>query len=81
MRQGGGLNRHAGQPAQSDIGSSKDGVTYANGAPPKALVPAHSAHVGYGFLTVAVEAHKITLVYTLVQGNHRQPFETATVQF
>jgi hypothetical protein len=40
---------------------------------------AHASNIGYGYLTVTVTPAELRLAYTLVQGNHRQPFETTTV--
>jgi hypothetical protein len=74
-----GAGGHAVTPAPDDINFSSGEVTYANGAPQKALVPAHDSRVGYGYLTVTVKPAEVVLAYTLVQDSHRQPFETTTI--
>jgi hypothetical protein len=74
-----GAGGHAVQPAPSNVNFTVGDVTYANGAPQKGLVPAHASDIGYGYLTVSVDTKKVDLAYTIVQGNHRQPFETTTV--
>jgi Icc-related predicted phosphoesterase len=67
------------EPAPPNFGYSKGGVTYENGAPPKGLAQAHDTQNGYGFLTVTVKPKNISILYTMVQDNHRQPFETTNV--
>ena|SRR5437588_3182262 len=67
------------EPAPPNFGVSKDGVTYENGAPAKALVAPHQSHSGYGFLTITVKPKQLSILYTMVQDNHRQPFETTIV--
>ncbi len=61
---GGGI---APQPAPAPIGVTSDGVRYANGI------------TGYGYLTVTVSAKKLTMVFTQTDGNHRQVFETTSI--
>jgi hypothetical protein len=67
------------QPAPSGIGNVVGDVTYANGSPPKGLVQPNQPHTGYGYMTVAVRKSSVKFVYVIVQGNHRQPFETITI--
>ena len=74
-----GAGGHAVEPAPNNFNFTVGDVTYANGAPPKALVPAHASTAGYGYLTVTVRGDAIDLAYVLVDGNHRQPFETTHV--
>jgi hypothetical protein len=74
-----GAGGYGAEPAPPNFGFSKDGVTYANGAPARALVDAHERNAGYGFLTVTVKPKQLQILYTTVQDNHRQPFETTTV--
>lgn len=67
------------QPAPSGIGHSVEDVTYVNGSPPKGLVQSNQPHTGYGYLTVKVKKKSMEFTFIIVQGNHRQPFETLTV--
>jgi hypothetical protein len=67
------------QPAPSGIGHSVGDVTYVNGSPPKGLVQSNQPHTGYGYLTVKVKKKSLEFTFIIVQGNHRQPFETLTV--
>jgi len=67
------------QPAPSGIGYSKGDVTYVNGSPPKGLVPSNQPATGYGYMMVKVKKKSVEFVFVIVQGNHRQPFETVTV--
>ncbi len=67
------------QPAPSGIGHSVDDVTYVNGSPPKGLVQSNLPRTGYGYLTVKARKKSLAFTFTIVQGNHRQPFETVTV--
>lgn len=67
------------QPAPSGIGYAKGDVTYANGSPPKGLVSPNQPHTGYGYMTVKVRKSSVEFVFIIVQGNHRQPFETIAV--
>src|SRR5262249_43794474 len=76
-----GAGGHAVEPAPGNFNFTVGDVTYANGAPSRGLVPAHSAHVGYGYLTVAIDAKNIDLAYTIVDSNHRQAFETTRVPY
>lgn len=74
-----GAGGHAVEPAPNNFNFTAGDVTYANGAPHKGLVPVHGANVGYGYLTVTIDAKKISLAYALVDGNHKQAFETTQV--
>jgi len=74
-----GAGGHAAQPVPNNFGFTKDGVTYVNGAPQKGLLQPHAGDVGYGFLTTTVTKKEIRLLYSIVQGNHRQPLETTVV--
>lgn len=67
------------QPAPSGIGHTEGDVTYVNASPPKGLVQPHQPHTGYGYLLVKVRAKTLEFTFIIVQGNHRQPFETVTV--
>jgi len=67
------------QPAPSGIGHSEGDVTYVNGSPPKGLVQSNQPHTGYGYLTSKVRKKSIEFTFIIVQGNHRQPFETVTI--
>jgi hypothetical protein len=67
------------QPAPSGIGHSDGDVTYLNGSPPKGLVGPDQPRSGYGYLIVTVRKKSLEFTFIIVQGNHRQPFETVTV--
>jgi hypothetical protein len=67
------------QPAPSGIGHTEGDVTYANGSPPKGLVQPHQPHTGYGYLLAKVRRKSLEFTFIIVQGNHRQPFETVAV--
>jgi hypothetical protein len=64
------------QPAPSGVGTTKDDTTYKNGSPPKGLF---QPTTGYGYLTITVRPKQIQADFIIVQGNHRQPFETTTI--
>jgi predicted phosphodiesterase len=67
------------QPAPSGVGNTVGDVTYVNGSPPKGLVQPHQPHSGYGYMTVRVRKTLMEFTFIIVQGNHRQPFETVSV--
>ena len=67
------------QSAPSGVGTTKGDTTYKNGSPPKGLLQPGQPNTGFGYLTVTVRLKQIQTDFIIVQGNHRQPFETTTI--